>query len=91
MRSIAQRKAAARQDAKPKSDRCSRCRREAPKRGRFTQTIRGVKRFICAACCSEIGSVAALVAHAEAAALESQRRRFTERRDSRTADRREAA
>jgi hypothetical protein len=50
-----------------------------------------VKRFICAACCSEIGSVAALVAHAEAAALESQRRRFTERRDSRTADRREAA
>ncbi len=88
MRSIAQRKAAARQDAKPNSDRCSRCRREAPTRGRFTATIEGVKRFVCAPCCSEISSVAALIAHAEAADLESQRQRFQTRRP---ADRREAA
>jgi len=70
------------------SDRCSRCRRPAPVRGRFTATIEGGKRFICATCCSEIGSVAALVRHAEASERELERRRFTERRP---ADRREAA
>ena len=85
---VTQKKAAARRNSKPDSDRCSRCRREAPTRGRFTQTIRGVKRFICAECCSTLSSVAALIAHAEAAELESQRRRFTERHPS---DQREAA
>jgi len=84
MRSIAQPK----EVEKPQSDHCSRCRRESPTRGRFTQTVRGVKRFICAACCAKIGSVAALIRHAEDSEREVQRRRFTERR---TADRREAA
>ncbi len=85
---IARPKAETRRNSKPNSDRCSRCRQQAPTRGRFTATIEGVKKFICAACCSEIGSVAALIRSAEAADLESQRRRFTERR---TADRRAAA
>ncbi len=84
---IARPKAETRRNSKPNSSHCSRCRREAPTRGRFTQTIRGVKRFICAPCCSEIGSVAALVAHAEASEREETRRRFTERRP---ADRRAA-
>jgi hypothetical protein len=84
---VTQKKAAARRNSKPDSDRCSRCRREAPTRGRFTQTVKGVKRFICAACCAKIGSVAALIRHAEAAEREAQRRRFTERRP---ADRRAA-
>jgi len=44
--------------------------------------------FVCAECCSEIGSVAALIRNAEAAELESQRRRFAARRPS---DRRVAA
>ena len=85
---IARPKAETRRNSKPNSDRCSRCRREAPTRGRFTATIEGVKKFLCAVCCSEIGSVAALVAHAEAAEREESRRRFTERRPS---CRREAA
>jgi recombinational DNA repair protein (RecF pathway) len=87
MRSITHPKAAARRDAKPNSSHCSRCRREAPTRGRFTQTIRGEKRFICAECCSTLSSVGALIAHAEASEREETRRRFTER----LADRREAA
>jgi recombinational DNA repair protein (RecF pathway) len=84
---IARPKAETRRNSKPNSDACARCRREAPTRGRFTQTIRGVKRFICAECCSTLSSVAALIAHAEAADLESQRQRFQTRRP---ADRRAA-
>ena len=75
------------ENPKRPSDACARCRRHAPVRGRFTQTIRGVKRFVCGACCSEIGSVAARIFNAEAAELESQRRRFADRRP---ADRRAA-
>ncbi len=93
MRSITHPEAETRQHSKPPQPPpiCHRCGALAPKRGRFTAPIEGVKKFICAACCSEIGSVAALVAHAEAAEREETRRRFTERRSTRPADRREAA
>ncbi len=72
---------------------CHRCGALAPKRGRMSASVEDDsgkvrKLYLCAPCCSEIGSVAALVAHAEAAEREAQRRRFTERRP---ADRKEAA
>jgi recombinational DNA repair protein (RecF pathway) len=89
--SIAQRKPETRRNSKPDSDRCSRCRREAPTRGRFTQTIRGKKRFICAECCSTLSSVGALIRSAEESERELERQRFQTRRYTRPADRREAA
>jgi hypothetical protein len=46
------------------------------------------KLYLCARCIVSLGSWHALARHAEAAELESQRRRFTERRPS---CRREAA
>ncbi len=49
------------------------------------------KLYLCRACIASLSSWHALYCHAEAAELESQRRRFAERRDSRPADRREAA
>jgi predicted nucleic acid-binding protein len=86
--SIPHPKAETRRNSKPDSSHCSRCRREAPTRGRFTATIAGIKKFLCRVCCAEIGSVAALIANAEASERELERQRFTERRP---ADRREAA
>ncbi len=72
---------------KRQSDLCARCRRPAPVKGRFTATIEGVKKFVCARCCEQLASVAVRVRHAENSERELQRRRFTERRP---ADRRAA-
>ncbi len=47
--------------------------------------------YLCRSCIASLSSWHTLYCHAEAAELESQRRRFAERRDSRPADRREAA
>jgi hypothetical protein len=49
------------------------------------------KLYLCRSCIASLSSWHALYCHAEAAELESQRRRFAERRESRPADRREAA
>ena len=72
---------------------CHRCGDLAPRRGRMSASVEDdngkVRRlFLCRHCISALGSWHALARHAEAADLESQRRRFTERRP---ADRREAA
>jgi len=90
MRSITHPEAETRQHSKPPQPPpiCHRCGALAPKRGRFTATIAGIKKFLCRVCCAEIGSVAALISSAEESERELERRRFTERRP---ADRREAA
>ncbi len=72
---------------------CHRCGDLAPRRGRMSASVEDdsgkvQKLYLCRACIASLSSWHALQCHAEAADLESQRRRFTERRP---AARREAA
>ncbi len=93
---IARPKAETRRNSKPPQPPppiCHRCGEPAPKRGRMSASVaddsgKVRKLYLCAPCCSTLSSVGALIAHAEAAEREAQRRHFAERRP---ADRREAA
>ncbi len=99
MRSITQKKADSRQVSKPPQTArppvCHRCGEPAPKRGRMSAAVEDDsgkvrKLYLCAPCCSEIGSVAALIRSAEESERELERQRFQTRRDTRPADRRAA-
>jgi hypothetical protein len=93
---IARPKAETRQVSKPPQPAhppiCHRCGDPAPKRGRMSASVeaengKARRLYLCARCITSLGSWHALARNAEAADLESQRRRFTERRP---ADRRAA-